>query len=196
MVTKSFLVTAIGLSIVIASINYFPSFNRPINSISFSLLNQNSERVSSTSLRGHWLMVYFGFTHCPDICPTELKIMTITMQELEEIGWTDSIVPVFISVDPGRDTPDRLKNYLGHFHRRFIGLTGTDAEIAHAVASFNAYYRTVKKSSADKSYAVGHSSVVYVVDPNGAIVAQLPYGQGTTARARIIHRLLSTPAEP
>lgn len=187
------LVAIVGISITFLSVKYFPDFNRPGKRVSFSLQNQNSEQVSAESLRGQWLMVYFGFTHCPDVCPAELAVMTTTLREIEKLGHAESIVSVFITVDPVRDTSQRLKNYLAHFHGRFIGLTGSAAEIANATASFNVYYRVAGPSSAGENYSVDHSSIVYLVDPNGYIAGHFPYGQRTKSRVKIINRLLSNP---
>ncbi|MEJ2125284.1 MAG: SCO family protein, partial [Alphaproteobacteria bacterium] len=105
----------------------------------FSLLNQDGKRVTEKNFRGKYMLVAFGYTYCPDICPAELQVISNTMDELGGTG--DNIVPIFISVDPQRDTVQQMHDYVRNFHSRIVGLTGTVDEIKAAARSYRVYYK-------------------------------------------------------
>lgn len=133
----------------------------------FTLTDQNGIRRSDSDFRGKYMLVFFGYTFCPDICPTTLAVMAAA---LDMMGPTaDRIVPILISVDPERDTPDALKTYLSAFGPRFVGLTGSEEEIAAAARAYRVYVQAHKNQR--ENYTVDHSGVIYLMDPLGRFVA-------------------------
>ena len=134
----------------------------------FSLTDQNGAARTEKDFQGKYMLVFFGYTYCPDVCPTTLAVMS---EALKMIGQrADKIAPIFITVDPKRDTPDKLKSYLDSFGPQFVGLTGSGQDIASVAKAYRVYYR---EQSPDQkgNYAVDHSGVVYLMDPNGMFVA-------------------------
>jgi protein SCO1/2 len=132
----------------------------------FSLVNQNGERATQASYAGKYLLMFFGFTYCPDICPTELAKVTRVM-ELLPPDVAAQVQPLFISVDPERDTPELLKQYLTMFDPRIAGLTGTPEEIAAVTRAYRIYAAKVPgQGGAD--YLVDHSAMLYLMRPDGS----------------------------
>jgi len=149
---------------------------------SFSLTDQYGMHRTDKDFRKKYMLVFFGYTYCPDVCPTTLAIEA---EALDKIGPRAShIVPIFISVDPKRDTPAKLKAYLSSFDAKspsprvnFIGLTGTDEEIARAAKSYRVYYRAhIDGQLRDSDYSIDHTGDVYLMGPDGKFVAY--YSQG------------------
>jgi protein SCO1/2 len=133
----------------------------------FTLTDQNGARRSDSEFRGKYMLVFFGYTFCPDVCPTTLAVMAAALDKMGEKA--DAIVPIFISVDPGRDTPDVLKAYLSAFGPRFIGLTGTKGDVAAATKAYRVYVQARKDQG--ENYTVDHSGVVYLMNPSGEFIA-------------------------
>ena len=131
----------------------------------FMLTDQNGNQFSSEAMKGRLSIVYFGFTYCPDICPTSLQKLTNVIATLEK--YQIDVLPIFITVDPARDTPALLKEYLGHFHEKFIGLTGTDAQIREVADLYKVFYAIAGDGSEGDKYMLDHSSFVYLMDKNG-----------------------------
>lgn len=130
----------------------------------FSLTDQDGVRVTNNDIKGKYSLVFFGFTNCPDICPTTLLTMTNVMEQLGEYG--KEITPVFISVDT-EDNPELMKTYLSNFHTSIKGLTGTGDEIKIAANAFRIYYAKVEEPSSTKGYTMDHSAYIYFMDKNG-----------------------------
>ena len=132
----------------------------------FSLINQDGKIAKDTDFAGKYLMIYFGYTYCPDMCPTGLQSMSRALDMLkDEVG---KVQPLFITVDPARDTPQRLKEYDSAFHPSIIGLTGSAEQIAAVAKEYQVYY---EKGEGDQDYEVAHSSEIYLMNPAGALVA-------------------------
>jgi cytochrome oxidase Cu insertion factor (SCO1/SenC/PrrC family) len=131
----------------------------------FSLTNQDGQPTSDTAFAGKYLLIYFGYTNCPDMCPTGLQSMSIAMDRLK----TDAakVQPIFITIDPSRDTPKRLKEYDSAFYPGIVGLTGTLEQIAAVAKEFQVYYQ---KGEGEQDYEVDHSSLIYLMDPTGKLV--------------------------
>lgn len=134
----------------------------------FSLTDQDGKTVTESSWPGKYRLVYFGFTYCPAICPTELQKMAAALKELGTV--TDTIQPIFISVDPERDTPQVLKTYVPLFDTRLIGLTGTRAQIDQALKSWHVYAAKMQPPGAS-DYTMDHSSFTYLTDETGELLA-------------------------
>jgi protein SCO1/2 len=126
------------------------------------------------SYQGKWLLVFFGFTNCPDICPTTLAELARVM---ERLGPDAGLVkPLFVSIDPERDRVETMAEYVSVFHPTIVGLTGTEAQIAEAARSFKAYYEKQPQESAPNGYTMGHTSAVYLISPEGVFVRTYGYG--------------------
>ena len=139
----------------------------------FALTDQNGVHRTDTDFRGKLMLVYFGFTYCPDICPTDLQQMALAVDQLGPAGGT--VQPVFITVDPARDTVEHLKDYMALFHPRFVGLTGDAAAIRQAARAYRVYYEKVERE--DKSdYTLDHSVFIYLMDRDGRYLGFFPPG--------------------
>ncbi len=134
---------------------------------SFRLLDHNGRVVTEANFKGRPFLVFFGFTHCPDICPTALFEMSEVLKRLGSDA--DKTAALFISVDPERDTPEKLKDYVSSFHPRVIGLTGTPAEIEAVTRTYRAYAKKVPLDGG--GYTMDHSAIVYLMDKEGRFVA-------------------------
>jgi cytochrome oxidase Cu insertion factor (SCO1/SenC/PrrC family) len=141
----------------------------------FSLLNQDGKRVTEKDFLGKYMLVAFGYTYCPDICPGELQVISNAMDQLGPVA--DKIVPVFISVDPQRDTVKQMHEYVHNFHPTIVGLTGTPNEIKEAAKSYRVYYKKDDSSGGGGSnYAIVHSTFIYLMNPSGEYVTHFNYG--------------------
>jgi cytochrome oxidase Cu insertion factor (SCO1/SenC/PrrC family) len=149
----------------------------------FVLTDQNGMRRTEMDFRGKVTLVYFGFTYCPDICPTDLMQMTLAVDQLGQAG--DLVQPVFVTVDPERDTPEHLKEYLLPFHPRFVGLSGDPGAIAAAARAYRAYYSRVEWQDGS-DYTVDHSAFIYLMSPQGEYLGFFPPGTSAERLAEII----------
>ena len=131
----------------------------------FNLLDQNGNPFSSETLKGKYSIIYFGFTFCPDICPTALDIIAKSLKEIEKHNI--QINTAFITIDPKRDTPHSLKEYLGHFHKNIAGLSGSEEEIKDVADKFKVYYAIEESTEHKEDYMFNHSSFIYVMDKKG-----------------------------
>lgn len=134
----------------------------------FSLTDQNQMLRTEKDFGGKYTLVFFGYTYCPDVCPATLAIMGAALDKMGSRG--ERIVPLFITVDPKRDTPDKIKSYLSSFGTRFVGLTGTPDQIAAVAKEYRVYYREHPAEDGG-AYTVDHSGVIYLMDPNGKFIA-------------------------
>ncbi|QJQ95724.1 MULTISPECIES: SCO family protein [Halomonadaceae] len=148
--------------------------------LDFTLVSHRGETLTPDAFEGRWLLLFFGFTHCPDVCPASLATLA---QVLERLGdQAEPLQPLMISVDPKRDTPDILSRYVTHFHHDIVGLTGTPAQVDAAAASLRAYYRQVPYGS-QGDYTVDHSAFFYLIDPQREVAELYPHGMGVEAIA-------------
>lgn len=153
----------------------------------FTLVDQTGKTVTDQDYRGRYMLVFFGYTHCPDICPAELQIMAAA---LDKLGQDKSkIVPIFISVDPERDNPQVLASYLKNFGPEFVGLTGSPDQIAAAAKAYRVIYSKVENQEHPNDYTMDHSALIYLMGPNGDYVAHFAYGTTPDQMAEALHRL-------
>ncbi len=138
----------------------------------FTLVGAGGKTVRASDLKGKYLLVYFGFTHCPDVCPTSLLVMNNVLSHLGKNA--DKVQPLFITVDPERDTPAIASKYAQNFGKNFMGLSGTPAQIKHAAEGFKVYYSKVNDSTSALGYGVDHSSFIYLMGPDGKYLAHFP----------------------
>lgn len=143
---------------------------------SFTLTNQDGEKSSDTDFAGQYRIIYFGFTYCPDVCPIDLANLMngLTLAEKENPALAEKIQPIFISIDPERDGPEQLKQYVDNFHPRLIGLTGTADEISAVAKKYLIIYNK-RESPGFSEYLIDHSRQGYLFGPNGEPIALLPF---------------------
>jgi protein SCO1 len=153
----------------------------------FRLVDQNGKTVTDADLKGKWSLIYFGYTHCPDACPTALNDMSIALDELGPKR--GAVRPVFITVDPERDTPEVLKSYVTAFDAPIMALTGDPEEIARAAKGYRVYY--AKHPEAGGDYSMDHSSVIYVMDPEGRFTASFTHQSTPEEIAERLRKLLA-----
>lgn len=134
----------------------------------FALTDDTGTRVTEKDYRGRYMLVFFGFTSCPDICPAGLQLISAALENLGPKA--DRIAPIFVSVDPERDTPEKLAAYVKNFNARFIGLTGTPEEIAGVTKAYKVYFKKVPNETKPDEYGMDHTSIIYLMDPNGEFV--------------------------
>ncbi|MEI9885505.1 MAG: SCO family protein [Rhizomicrobium sp.] len=139
-----------------------PSIGAP-----FTLTDQDGHRRRSSDFTGRFLLIYFGYANCPDVCPTTLALMADALAKADPEG--TRIVPIFITIDPERDTPKVLKPYVRSFGPNFIGLTGDLKTIAKVASDYRVYFRRQKLDGG--GYGLDHSSVIYLMGPDGKFVA-------------------------
>ena len=154
----------------------------------FQLMNQDGQAVDQTLLNGKWTLVFFGFTYCPDYCPTTLGMLEATKAALGDRA--DDVQIVFISVDPERDTPQALKDYLSSdgFPEGVIGLTGTPEQVRAAADAYRAVYDKVGEGEA---YTMNHSLTIYLMGPDGRFRSALGHDLGPANAARIIEQAMA-----
>jgi len=148
----------------------------------FTLVDQDGKTVTDRDFAGRYRLIYFGYTYCPDVCPTDLQKLMRGLKAFEASAPSlgAKVQPIFISVDPGRDTPPVLKQYVAAFHPRLIGLTGKPDEIAAVAKRYGIFFqKAAGKDSTD--YLVDHSTQAVLFDPDGKPMAILPQDQGDKA---------------
>lgn len=155
----------------------------------FTLTDQDGRKVTDKDFRGRYMLVFFGYTYCPDFCPTELQVMSVALESLG--AKADAIQPIFISFDPERDTPEVLKQYVSNFHPRLVGLTGTQEEIAAAAKAYRVYYSKVPNSSAPDTYLMDHSTITYLMDPQGKFLKHFSYSTDASALAKALEAAIA-----
>ena len=154
----------------------------------FDLINQDGKPVKDSDYRGKYMLVYFGYTYCPDMCPTGLQGMAKALDQLGSDA--DKIAPLFITVDPARDTPAKLKTYVTEFHPKIEGLTGSDQQIAAAAAAYQVYY--AKGEPVDEhDYVMDHSSLIYLMGPDGKFVTTFPEDADPATIVKAIHEQIA-----
>ncbi|XP_020036789.1 protein SCO2 homolog, mitochondrial [Castor canadensis] len=144
----------------------------------FSLLDHQGQSRCKADFRGQWVLMYFGFTHCPDICPDELEKLVQVVQQLEAEPGLPLVQPVFITVDPERDDVAAMARYVQEFHPRLLGLTGSAEQVAQASHSYRVYYSAGPKDE-DQDYIVDHSIAIYLLNPDGLFTDY--YGRSRSA---------------
>jgi protein SCO1/2 len=137
--------------------------------IKFTLIDKENVEITEKDFHGKWLLLYLGFTNCPKVCPMQMSVMKKILQELDVSGHSVLMTPVFITVDPERDTSEVMKNYTAYFDARIVGLTGSQQEIKKVKQNFRAFSKTGQMPG-DSKYDVVHSDFFYLVDPNGHLV--------------------------
>ena len=154
----------------------------------FTLTDGNGKQVTDQDFRGKYMLVFFGFTFCPDICPTTLNMVSDALDRLGPKA--DKIAPLFITVDPKRDTPAVVKQYAAAFGPRIVGLTGTPEQIKAVAKAYRVYYAEHRTGEGPGDYSMDHSSVMYLMGPDGTFVAPLRAEQSGADIAATLAKLM------
>jgi len=155
----------------------------------FALVDQNGAERTDRDFLGQYVLIYFGYTYCPDVCPTTLSVMGGAMDKLGPLS--ERVTPVFVTIDPARDTPKVLKAYLGSFGPRFIGLTGSSDAIAKISHEYAVY--AARQPLQGGSYAMTHSNTIYLMGPNGKFLTHYDEAIGPdTLAARLKGQIAGT----
>lgn len=156
----------------------------------FELIDHMGRRRTDTDFRGKLLLIYFGYTYCPDVCPTDLQAIAAAVDLLGPAG--ESVQPLFVTIDPARDTPEHLADYVPLFHPRLIGLTGDAEHIRQAALAYKVYFAKAPGPSGS-DYAMDHTGFIYLVDAGGRYAGFLPPGTSAERLAAVVRPHLSQP---
>lgn len=169
---------------------YFTSKSgKPAIGGAFSLIDKDGKRVADKDFRGRYMFVFFGYTNCPDVCPAGLQLTTAALDKLGKRA--DDVVPVFITLDPERDTPSVMGAYAKSFHPRLVALTGSQAEIAAVAKSYRVFFQKVPDEADPKKYTLDHSAIFYLMGKDGTLVAPIPYTNDVDQLAAAIGNVIS-----
>lgn len=150
-----------------------PAAGIPAIGGAFTLTDHSGKTVTDQDFRGRFLLVYFGYTFCPDVCPTSLSAMASALDIVPK-DVEAKITPVFITVDPLRDTQEVLQSYVGNFHPRMVGLTGTEEQVKDAAKKYRVYFAKADQGK-DAAYLMDHSSIVYLMGPDGRFISHFSH---------------------
>ena len=190
----SFILAVAGLVIAVLLIGaggflWFSGNTGPTVGGPFTLVNGNGQTVTEQAFRGKYMLVYFGYTFCPDVCPTTLNAVADALDKLGPKA--DRLQPIFITVDPKRDTPAVMKQYTAAFTPKLIGLTGTPEQIAKVAKEYRVYYAEHRTGPGPDDYSMDHSSVLYLMDPKGGFVAPVRADESADELASELRKLIS-----
>jgi protein SCO1/2 len=155
----------------------------------FTLEDSSGRTVTDRDFRGKYLLVYFGYTYCPDVCPTTLNAVAGALDQLGKKA--DDLQPVFITVDPRRDTPAVMKQYTAAFSPRLLGLTGTAEQIAAAAKEYRVYYAEHRTGPGPNDYSMDHSSILYLMGPDGRFIAPIRTDESAKDIASALAKFMS-----
>ncbi len=157
----------------------------------FTLTDHNNQSFELDSVQGNVVLLFFGYTFCPDICPTELSNIAYLLKNLGKRK--EDVTSLFVTVDPKRDTSDKLKNYVSFFSKDLIGLTGSEVEIEKVKKMYNVKSSIYRTNKSDERYVVDHSANLYVINQQGEIANIIPYGFPIDHVEGVINQLLNQP---
>ena len=156
----------------------------------FTLVDQHGKTVTDADFRGRYMLVFFGYTFCPDICPTGLTRNSDALALIGEAA--DKVVPIFITIDPERDTVEHIKEYAAFFHPRLVALTGTPEQIAEVAKAYRVYYaKAQEKGAAADEYLMDHSSITYVMGPDGQFLSHFGHDVSPERMAERLGKIVS-----
>jgi len=154
----------------------------------FELVGKDGKTVTDQDFRGRHMLVFFGYTHCPDICPAELQVMSAALDALGSDA--DKVVPIFITLDPVRDTPEAVTAYVENFGPNFVGLSGSPEAIAKVAKAYRVSYQKFQDDKTGDNYSVDHSALLYLMGPDGEYITHIPYGTPASKMTETLRRYL------
>jgi protein SCO1/2 len=154
----------------------------------FTLVDQHGKTVTEQDFRGRFMLVFFGFTHCPDICPAELQVISASLDELGPKA--DGVIPIFITLDPERDTPQVMADYVKNFNPRLIGLTGSTEAISEAAKAYRVAFSKFQEDKSKSDYSIDHSALVYFMGKDGEYITHFAYGTPAAKMTETLRRYL------
>jgi len=171
-------------------INGFPSktSGKALIGGPFELTDHTGKSVSEQSYRGKLMLVFFGFTHCPDICPADLQVISSALDMIGDKA--ADVQPLFITIDPERDTQENLAAYMAHFHKNIRGLYGSKEQIARAAKAYRIYYKRIEDTDSPDDYTMDHTAFMYLMDRNGKYLTHFPYGTSPEKVAETLKKSL------
>ena len=194
-IVAGFLIGALGGAAALVLTRSEPSANvttsgKALVGGPFTLVDHTGKTVTDQDFRGRYMLVFFGFTHCPDICPAELQVMAAALDGLGPKA--EKVAPIFITLDPERDTPEVTGDYVKNFGKNFVGLTGSPEAIAEAAKAYRvAYSKFVPEGQqGSENYSVDHSALVYLMGPDGKYMTHFPYGTPAQKMSETLRRYL------
>ena len=181
---------------LLGSVLFFIMILQPVYAIEnkavggdFTLTDHNGEKFELKQQRGKLVLIFFGYTFCPDICPTELSSLAKVLRSLGDDA--DKVSALFVSVDPERDTPDKLKNYVPFFSPDLIGLTGSISEIKTVADAYRVQTKIHSRKKDSDYYLVDHSANLYVLGPKGDVLNIIPFGLPTDHILQVVKNEIS-----
>ena len=155
----------------------------------FTLTDQHGNKRSLADFRGKFVLLYFGYTFCPDVCPTDLAAMAQAIRTLDAEG--NALQPIFVTLDPERDTREILRNYAAAFHPRFVALSGSEEEVRRVATAYKIYFEKVR-SPGSSVYLIDHMAFVFLLDRDGRYVAFFPPGTTAERMAVMVREMLAS----
>ena len=194
-------VAAVAIGIVLGDLWFRPaatsgegrSVGTPSIGGPFRLVDQEGRERTDADFRGKLMLIYFGFAFCPDACPTALSAMTVALNKLGPAA--EDVVPIFITIDPERDTPAQLKLLAQNFHPRLVALTGTPEQVAAAAKAYRVYYAKQKDENVAGGYLMDHTSIVYLMGRDGRYLSHFTHNATPEAIAAEIRKHLGEGAQ-
>ena len=156
----------------------------------FELVDHTGKTVTDKTYLGKHMLIYFGFTYCPDICPTELQVIANALDKLSP-GELDAVQPLFVTVDPERDTVAEMAGYVEHFHDDLIGLTGTKEQVTNMADTYRVWFKKMDDDDSTAGYTMEHTNIVYLMGPDGKYVDHFTFNVKADEMAERISNRLS-----
>lgn len=156
----------------------------------FEMVDHTGKTVSDETYRGKFMLIYFGFTYCPDICPTELQVVSSALNGLSE-NELNALQPLFVTVDPERDTVDEMAGYVGHFHERLVGLTGSLEQVSSMAEAYRVWFKKTADDDSTAGYTMEHTNIVYLMGPDGKYLDHFTYATKSDQMAERIKQHLA-----
>jgi cytochrome oxidase Cu insertion factor (SCO1/SenC/PrrC family) len=155
----------------------------------FTMVNHKGETVTEKNFLGRPMLLFFGFTYCPDICPTELQVMTTALANMGEAG--KDIQPILVTIDPARDTPEALASYVTNFSDKLVGLTGTPEQVKHMAQIYRVHYEKRENKADPSAYLMDHSAFIFLMGTDGKFIKHFSYTTDATLLADGIKKALN-----
>ncbi len=158
--------------------------HEPVTVPEFELLDQHGNRFSQASLLEQWSLLFFGYTQCPDVCPSTMNVLVQMEKHLQQDSGIEKPKYVFVSIDPDRDTPEHLAHYMVFFHPEFLGVTGTQDQLQSIAEPLGVFYQKNIRKGHENNYSINHSTAIFLVDPRGRVRALMSPPHDATVMAR------------